>query len=460
MALIASVSGIRGTIGGVPGKNLTPPDIVAFVSAYATWLRNARKGTLKVVIGRDARPSGNMVKSIVSQTLTSFGIDVIDCDLATTPTVEMEVVRQAADGGIILTASHNPEHWNALKLLNHHGEFLDADEGAKILKFAKEGDFTYAEVQDLGSVSTSNDALEKHVEAILALPEINAAAIAKKNFSVVIDGINSVGAIAIPAILKALGVTNYTVINSEMHGHFAHNPEPLAENLSDIMNEVKKQKAVMGIVVDPDVDRLAFIDENGNMFGEEYTLVAAADFWLSKNVGPVVSNMSSSRALDDLAKKYDQIRHTSAVGEVHVVRKMKDVGAVIGGEGNGGVILPALHYGRDALVGVAIVLSHLAETGKSLSELRAGYSNYLMSKNKVQLKEHTNPDEILLSLQKKYADKNPETIDGLKINFSDSWVHMRKSNTEPIIRIYSEAGTQGEADKVAQSFVAEIEGMI
>lgn len=460
MALIASVSGIRGTIGGNPGKNLTPPDIIAFSSAYATWLTSSGKDTYTVVIGRDARPSGALVRDLVAQTLCSFGINVIDCGLATTPTVEMEVVRQNADGGIILTASHNPENWNALKLLNENGEFLDAIEGSKILDFASKGDFDYAEVDHLGTISTSEDALKHHVSAILKLPQINTKAIQGKNFTVVLDAINSVGGKAIPEMLKALGVSNIHVINGEMNGHFAHNPEPLKEHLGDIMEAVKHHKADMGIVVDPDVDRLAFIDGDGNMFGEEYTLVAAADFWLGKEPGAVVSNMSSSRALEDLAKTFNQNRYTSAVGEVHVVTAMKQYNAVIGGEGNGGVILPALHYGRDALVGVAIVLTHLAETGKSLAELKSDYPTYAMSKNKVQLNEGTDPDALLDKLKEKYSDKNPNTIDGLKIDFPEYWVHMRKSNTEPIIRIYAEAKTLLEAESVASSFVEEIQSMV
>ncbi len=460
MALISSVSGIRGTIGGKPGKNLTPPDIVAFSSAYATWLKSSGKDTYTVVIGRDARPSGLLVRDLVSQTLCSFGIHVIDCGLATTPTVEMEVVRQGADGGIILTASHNPENWNALKLLNHKGEFLDAAEGAKILKYASNGNFDYVEVGQIGQRTQSNDALKHHIQAILNLPQINVDKIRAMNFTVVVDAINSVGGKAIPEMLKALGVSNIHVINGDMHGHFAHNPEPLKEHLGDIMNAVKKHNADMGIVVDPDVDRLAFIDNNGNMFGEEYTLVAAADFWLGKTPGAVVSNMSSSRALDDLAQKHNQKRFTSAVGEVHVVNAMKKHNAVIGGEGNGGVILPDLHYGRDALVGVAIVLMHLAETEKTLSELKEGYADYAMSKNKVQLKESTNPDAILDALKVKYAKHNPITIDGLKIDFPDHWVHMRKSNTEPIIRIYTEAKTTEHANKIAASFVEEIHSMV
>ncbi|MCH8546086.1 MAG: phosphoglucosamine mutase [Cryomorphaceae bacterium] len=460
MALIASVSGIRGTIGGVPSKNLTPPDIVSFASAYAKWMISDGKDTHTVVIGRDARPSGKMVRDLVAQTLCAYGINVIDCGLATTPTVEMEVVRQRADGGIILTASHNPENWNALKLLNHRGEFLNAEEGAKILAYVNEGVFTYAAVDKLGEISESHDALKHHINAIMHLPEINAKAIAEANFTVAVDGINSVGALAIPEILSALGVKNIHIINGEMNGHFAHNPEPLKENLSDIMQVVKEKKADMGIVVDPDVDRLAFIDENGEMYGEEYTLVTAADFWLRKKPGDVVSNLSSSRALDDLAATYHQKRHTSAVGEVHVVNKMKQEHAVIGGEGNGGVILPDLHYGRDALVGVAIVLSHLAETGKTLSQLKANYAVYTMSKNKVQLKENTNPDNVLSDLKEQYANQNPNTVDGLKIDFDDKWVHMRKSNTEPIIRIYSEAKTQSEADELATSFVSQIMSMV
>ncbi len=460
MALISSVSGIRGTIGGKPGTNLTPPDIVAFSSAYATWLKSSGKDTYTVVIGRDARPSGKMVRDLVSQTLCSFGINIIDCGLATTPTVEMEVVRQNADGGIILTASHNPENWNALKLLNNKGEFLDAEEGAKILKFAKKGVFEYCDIKHIGSVSRSEDALDYHVKAICNLPQINPELIAQKNFTVVVDAINSVGGKAIPQMLKALGVRNVHVINGDMHGHFSHNPEPLKEHLSDIMNAVREHNADMGIVVDPDVDRLAFIDDKGDMFGEEYTLVAAADFWLRKNPGAVVSNMSSSRALDDLAKTFNQKRFTSAVGEVHVVTAMKKNSAVIGGEGNGGVILPDLHYGRDALVGVAIVLTHLAETGKTLSELKQSYSLYAMSKNKVQLNESTDPDGVLETLKTKYAEYSPNTIDGLKIDFPDYWVHMRKSNTEPIIRIYVEAENSDRAQEIASSFVDEIQSMV
>jgi phosphomannomutase len=460
MTLIASVSGIRGTIGGKPGNNLTPIDIVAFASAYARWISKNQNSKIKVVLGRDARPSGAMVRNLVAQTLCAAGIDVLDCGLATTPTVEMEVVRQKANGGVILTASHNPENWNALKLLNHRGEFLSVEDGAEILQYVQEGGGEFAEVQKLGKITKVDDALEAHIQAILDMPEIDADKIASKNFSVVVDGINSVGALAIPKLLGALGVKNVHVENAEMHGFFAHNPEPLRQHLGATMQIVKDKSADMGIIVDPDVDRLAFIDETGEMFGEEYTLVAAADFWLRKHPGVVVSNMSSSRALDDLAKSFEQKRYTSAVGEVHVVKKMKEVGAVLGGEGNGGVILPALHYGRDALVGVAMVLTHMAETGKSLTELRAGYAHYEMSKNKVELLETTNPDQILEKLKQKYSDQEVEDIDGLKINFANGWVHMRKSNTEPIIRIYSEAPTQKELDDLAASFIEEIRAMV
>lgn len=458
MTLIKSISGIRGTIGGKVGDNLTPLDTVKFAAAYGSFLKkNAGAEAIKVVIGRDARPSGEMIQALVQNTLSGLGIDVIDLGLSTTPTVEMVVPMEKAAGGIILTASHNPVEWNALKLLNEKGEFLNADEGAEILKIAEQEAFDFSEVQNLGVVEQQEDALQKHIDEILALPYVNAEAIAKADFKVAVDGVNSSGGFAIPAMLEALGVKQVEKLFCEPNGQFPHNPEPLEKHLGDIMSLVKKAGCDLGVVVDPDVDRLAFISDDGKMFGEEYTLVAAADYLLEHKKGAVVSNLSSSRALRDLAENKGQQYFASAVGEVNVVAKMKETNAVIGGEGNGGVILPDLHYGRDALVGVALVLSHLAETGKTMSELRASYPSYFMAKNKIQLQPGMDVDAILEKAREKYQHLNPTTIDGVKIDFEDEWVHLRKSNTEPIIRVYTEAKTQDRATELGKNFVEELE---
>ncbi|MCK5820484.1 MAG: phosphoglucosamine mutase [Bacteroidales bacterium] len=459
MSLIKSISGIRGTIGGKPGSSLTPPDLLAFTSAYAQWLSNQGKPSnskrYRVVVGRDARISGEMVESFVQNTLMAMGIDVIAAGLATTPTVEMAVIQSQADGGIILTASHNPRQWNALKLLNHKGEFLSAADGVALLEMALHGQFEYAEVDDLG-VKTKKDYLEAHIDAVLQLPQVNQQAIRNKKLKVVVDAVNSVGGFAIPDMLKALGVNDIICLNCSPDGNFAHNPEPLPENLGEICQAVVENKADLGIVVDPDVDRLAFINEDGSFFGEEYTLVAVSDYLLKKNVGNTVSNLSSSRALRDVTLKYGGSYSAAAVGEVNVVEMMKETKAVIGGEGNGGIIFPDLHYGRDALVGVALFLSHLVASGKSMKELKQSYPEYHMSKNKIQLSADTNPDLVLQKIQTKFEDENPITIDGVKIDFENSWVHLRKSNTEPIIRIYTEAQTEDEAEQLAKLFLSKI----
>jgi len=460
MSLIKSISGIRGTIGGKPGMGLTPPDLVAFTSAYAQWLANqgdpARGNRYRVVVGRDARISGIMVESFVVRTLMAMGIDVIAAGLATTPTVEMAVIQSQSDGGIILTASHNPRQWNALKLLNHKGEFLSAADGDALLEMAVNGNFEYAEVDDAG-VLMEDDFLEAHINAILQLPQVNQKAIAGRKLKVVVDAVNSVGGFAIPEMLKALGVDDIICLNCKPDGNFAHNPEPLPENLGEICKAVVDNNADLGIVVDPDVDRLALINEDGSFFGEEYTLVAVSDYLLRKEAGNTVSNLSSSRALRDVTIQYGGNYSAAAVGEVNVVEKMKETGAVIGGEGNGGIIFPELHYGRDSLVGVALFLSHLVSSGKRMSELRQGYPEYFMSKNKIQLSPESNPDIILEKLKEKYKDESPITIDGVKIDFEKSWVHLRKSNTEPIIRIYTEAQTANDAEQLAKLFLSVIE---
>jgi len=453
MTLIKSISGIRGTIGGSIGDNLTPLDLVKFSSAYASWLSTCRPGKLKVVIGRDARLSGEMVSSIVANTLVACGIEVIDLGLSTTPGVEMEVPHHNADGGIILTASHNPKQWNALKLLNHKGEFISGSEGQSILESAEKEDFLYADIDNIGSIVDKPDDGSYHIEKVLALPYINAKAIQEANFSVAVDAVNSTGGIFIPKLLKALGVTQIHPLFCEPNGEFPHNPEPLPENLGAISEKIIETTADIGIVVDPDVDRLALVCEDGSMFGEEYTLVAAADFILGKEKGNVVSNLSSSRALRDIATKHGVSYFASAVGEVNVVDKMKEVNAVIGGEGNGGVILPALHYGRDALAGVAIVLSLLAEKKMKLSELKASYPSYHISKNKIQLTEEIDVDDLLLKFAEHNSDEEVKTIDGVKVDYAEGWVHLRKSNTEPIIRIYAEAKNESEADKLAEDTI-------
>ncbi|ATA71459.1 phosphoglucosamine mutase [Capnocytophaga sputigena] len=457
MSLIKSISGIRGTIGGVPNDNLTPIDAVKFAAAYGTWLKkHIYKNHVKVVVGRDARISGEMVQNLVQYTLVGLGIDVVDIGLSTTPTVEVAVTMEQADGGIILTASHNPKQWNALKLLNSKGEFLNAQEGEEILRIAAANEFTFAEVDALGHITHNDTYIQRHIDAVLSLlPLATLEAIRKRKFKVAVDAVNSTGGIAIPLLLERLGA-EVVPLYCEPNGQFPHNPEPLKEHLSDICAKVVEVKADLGVVVDPDVDRLALITEEGEMFGEEYTLVACADYYLSKKKGNVVSNLSSSRALRDIAEKHGVEYAAAAVGEVNVVTKMKEVNAVIGGEGNGGVIFPELHYGRDALVGVVLFLSLLVEKGITVSALRRSYPAYFMSKNKIQLSSGLNPDKVLLAMQEKYADEQITTIDGLKIDFPFSWVHLRKSNTEPIIRIYTEAKTQAEADALATRFMEEM----
>ncbi len=457
MSLIKSISGIRGTIGGVPDDNLTPIDAVKFAAAYGTWLKkHIYKNRVKVVVGRDARISGEMVQNLVQYTLVGLGIDVVDIGLSTTPTVEVAVTMEQADGGIILTASHNPKQWNALKLLNSKGEFLNAQEGEEILCIAAANEFTFAEVDALGHITHNDTYIQRHIDAVLSLlPLATLEAIRKRKFKVAVDAVNSTGGIAIPLLLERLGA-EVVPLYCEPNGQFPHNPEPLKEHLTDICAKVLEVKADLGVVVDPDVDRLALITEEGEMFGEEYTLVACADYYLSKKKGNVVSNLSSSRALRDIAEKHGVEYAAAAVGEVNVVTKMKEVNAVIGGEGNGGVIFPELHYGRDALVGVVLFLSLLVEKDTTVSALRRSYPAYFMSKNKIQLSSGLNPDKVLHAMQEKYAHEQITTIDGLKIDFPFSWVHLRKSNTEPIIRIYTEAKTQAEADALATRFMEEM----
>lgn len=456
MTLIKSISGIRGTIGGNPGENLTPLDTVKFAAAYGAWLKNDRKKDVyRVVVGRDARISGAMIQDLVMNTLIGMGINVIDLGLSTTPTVEIAVPMEHADGGIILTASHNPKQWNALKLLNSKGEFLNGIEGEKILNYAAKEDFTFAEVDDLGKITVNDAYIDLHIEEVLALDLVDVEAVKSANFKVVVDGVNSTGGIAIPRLLDALGVTPVELY-CEPNGEFPHNPEPLKEHLGDICKLVVKEKANLGIVVDPDVDRLAFIDETGEMFGEEYTLVACADYVLSVTSGNTVSNLSSSRALRDITRKHGGIYHASAVGEVNVVQLMKDTNAVIGGEGNGGIIYPPSHYGRDSLVGTALFLTHLAKGNMTVSELKASYPAYFMSKQKIQLTPNLDVDALLEKMAKKYAHEDLSTVDGVKIDFEHHWVHLRKSNTEPIIRIYTEAGSQADADRVANEMIATI----
>ena len=456
MTLIKSISGIRGTIGGRPGDNLTPVDIVKFAAAYGSWLKlHKGKSRLKVVIGRDARISGRMVQDLVVATLSGMGIDVLDLGLSTTPTVEIAVPGEKADGGIILTASHNPKQWNALKLLNEKGEFLDAAQGASILVLAESGDFDFSGVDELGTVSHDDSYIQKHIDEVLKLTLVDEAVIRKAGFKVVVDGVNSTGGIAIPQLLQRLGV-EVIPLYCEPNGHFPHNPEPLKEHLADICALVVKEKADFGIVVDPDVDRLAFISNDGEMFGEEYTLVACADYVLGKTRGDTVSNLSSSRALRDITEKHGGSYRAAAVGEVNVVAMMKETGAVIGGEGNGGIIYPESHYGRDALVGTALFLMLMAERGGTVKELRDSYPAYYMSKKKIELSAGLNVDELLEKMEKAYSHENPSMVDGVKIDFPDSWVHLRKSNTEPIIRIYTEARSPEEADSLAEKIIREI----
>jgi len=460
MALIKSISGIRGTIGGNPGEGLTPPDVVKFTAGYAAWAKqNSKNRKLKIVVGRDARISGDMVSSLVVATLVGMGCDVVNIGLATTPTTEIAVEEEFADGGLILTASHNPKQWNALKLLNSEGEFLNAEEGEKVLKLAESGEFSFAEVDDLGTV-TEKDYTSIHIQKVLGLKLVDKVAIGTAGFSVAVDAVNSVGGIAMPALLKALGVKNVVEINCEPTGHFAHTPEPLPENLVETSAIIKKSKVDVGFVVDPDVDRLVIINEDGSMFSEEYTLAAVADYVLSQTPGNTVSNLSSSRVLRDVTEKHGQTYSPAAVGEVNVVAKMKETNAVIGGEGNGGVIYPESHYGRDALVGAALFLSYLAKSGMKCSALRKTYPDYFMSKNKIELTPEIDVDSILLKIKEKYAHEQVTDIDGVKIDFADSWVHLRKSNTEPIIRIYSEAKSPDAAQELASEMMRSIENMV
>jgi phosphomannomutase len=456
MALIKSISGFRGTIGGRPNDNLTPIDIVKFASAYGTWLKQKSAGPKKVVVGRDGRISGNMVANLVEQSLIALGIDVIQLGLSTTPTVEMCVVFEKADGGIILTASHNPKEWNALKLLNHKGEFVNAAEGKTILSLAANEDFDYADIDHMGKIILNGTSLQKHIDAIVNYPLVDIAAINKAQFSIVVDAINSSGAFAVPDLLKAIGVTNFKVLNSEMHGNFAHNPEPLKEHLSELCSTVVNTKSDLGIAVDPDVDRLCFVSEDGELFGEEYTLVAIADYILQNKKGSTVSNLSSTRALRDITEKNGCAYFASAVGEVNVVEKMKQENAVIGGEGNGGIIVPDLHYGRDALIGIALFLTHLAKTKLSAAALKASLPAYYMSKKKMELDASISLEKIYTGLEKQFSTYTINKIDGMKIDFENKWVHLRPSNTEPIIRVYTEAPTQMEADELADNIISII----
>jgi len=461
MTLIKSISGIRGTIGGKPGTNLTPVDMVAFASAYGTWIKkNSTVGSNKIVIGRDARISGEMVSSFISQTLVALGFDVIDLGLATTPTVEIAVPLEEADGGIILTASHNPKQWNALKLLNEKGEFLNGAAGNEILNLAEASDFSFVDVDSLGEVFKNHKYNHKHIQDILNLPLVDIKAIKEANFKVAIDCVNSVGGIIIPDLLEALGVKKIISLYCEPNGEFPHNPEPLPENLTELASVVKQKGADIGFTVDPDVDRLAIINEDGSMFGEEYTLVAVADYILANTPGNTVSNLSSTRALRDVTNSHNQTYTAAAVGEVNVVEKMKETNAVIGGEGNGGIIYPELHYGRDALVGIALFLTHLAKSGKTCSELRATYPQYVISKNRIDLNPNIDVDAILSSIANKYSCEEVNTIDGVKIDFTQGWVHLRKSNTEPIIRIYAESSTAEKADSLANTIIENINDIL
>ena len=456
MTLIKSISGIRGTIGGQPGENLTPIDIVKFTTAYARFMSEAnRDKRLRIVVGRDARVSGEMVNDIIEGTLLGCGVDVINIGLCTTPGTEMAVITHKADGGIIITASHNPKQWNALKLLNAKGEFLNDAEGKRVLALAEDESFAFPDVDSIGKVVLREDFNPVHIKQVLAMRLVDAERVRARRFKVVVDAVNSIGGVVIPALLEELGC-DVVKINCDPTGLFAHNPEPLPQNLTEISEAVVREKADLGIVVDPDVDRLAFVCEDGSMFVEEYTLVAVADYILSQTPGNTVSNLSSSRALRDVTESYGATYSASAVGEVNVVAKMKEVGAVIGGEGNGGVIYPELHYGRDALVGTALFLTYLAARNMTMTELRHTYPAYYASKNKIELTPAIDVDKVLVEIKRRYADEQINDIDGVKIDFADSWVHLRKSNTEPIIRIYTEAKSMLEADDLAQKFIAEI----
>ncbi len=459
MTLIKSISGIRGTIGGKPGEALTPIDVVKFTAAFGSFIKQ-RSGINRIVVGRDARISGEMVRNLVVGTLQSIGMDVIDLGLSTTPTVEIAVPGERAGGGIILTASHNPAQWNALKLLNGEGEFINDEEGKQVLEMAENFEFSFADVESLGQVLYDNTYLQKHIDQVLALELVDVEAVRKANFNIAVDAVNSTGGIFVPALLEALGVTKIHKIHCLPDGHFAHNPEPLAENLTDLSALVIEQGADLGIAVDPDVDRLCFVMEDGKMFGEEYTLVAVSDYVLRHTPGDTVSNLSSTRALRDVTVQQGSLYHAAAVGEVNVVTKMKEVNAVIGGEGNGGVIYPAIHYGRDALAGIALFLTHLAKSGKRISELRATYPPYFMSKNKITLTPGLDVDQLLAAMQQRYRETPHSTIDGLKIDFEEGWVHLRKSNTEPIIRVYSEGPTPDRAEALAGKVMEEIRAIV
>lgn len=459
LSLIKSISGIRGTIGGSAGEGLSPIDIVKFTSAFATMLIH-KSDNRSIVVGRDARLSGEMVNSLVVGTLAAMGFDVIDLGLSTTPTVEMAVPREQAAGGIILTASHNPKQWNALKLLNSEGEFISGEEGEELLKIADKGDFNYATVDKIGKHTHKNSYLQYHIDQIIALEMVDAKAIKSRNYRIAVDAVNSSGGIAVPMLLNALGVDEIVEINCEPTGKFAHNPEPLPENLVSTASEVKFHKADLGIVVDPDVDRLALICEDGSFFGEEYTLVAISDYILKHKKGNTVSNLSSTRALKDVTEKHEGQHYATAVGEVNVVKMMKDVNAVIGGEGNGGIIYPDLHYGRDALVGIALFLSHMARSKTVASILRNSYPDYFISKNKIELTPDIDIDHLLLQLKNKYVKQPINTVDGLKIEFDKEWVHLRKSNTEPIIRIYAESSSESTAQHLASKIISDIQTVI
>ncbi len=460
MTLIKSISGIRGTIGGKVGENLTPIDAVKFGCAYGSWLKyNSNDSDISVVIGRDARISGEMIQNLVQNSLISLGINVVDLGLSTTPTVELMVKEYNASGGIVITASHNPAEWNALKLLDKNGEFLNSQSGEEIINISENDSYVFSEINDLGTISKTKDSMKKHIDSILNLEIVNTDLIKKTNLKVVVDGVNSSGGIIVPMLLNELGI-DYSTIYCDPSGDFQHNPEPLKKNLNDLCQRVVEERANLGIAVDPDVDRLVFICEDGEVFGEENTLVACADYVLSKNPGPTVSNLSSSRALNDITKSYNQSYYTSAVGEVNVVSKMKSKKAVIGGEGNGGVIYPKSHYGRDAIVGIGLFLSLLCERKIKVSELLSSYPKYYMTKEKITISSDVNLDDILIDLSKKYENEHVNTIDGLKIDFEESWVHLRKSNTEPIIRIYSEAKTLEKSIDLIKNIQEEIKSLI
>jgi phosphomannomutase len=459
VSLIKSISGIRGTIGGKPGDSLSPLDVVKFTAAFGSSLFHKKKSA-RVVVGRDGRMSGIMIRDLVVSTLVGLGIDVIDLGLSTTPTVELAVKMEEADGGIIITASHNPKEWNALKLLNSEGEFISAETGSKILEKAAQDDFSFASVDRMGTVTMDDTYLQKHIDAVLKYPLVNTKAIARQNFKVVVDAVNSTGALCIPALLKALGVQDVILLNGEVNGKFAHNPEPLPEHLTGLSAEVARQNAHLGIAVDPDVDRLCFVCEDGSMFGEEYTLVAIADYVLSKKNGNTVSNMSSTKALKEITEKHGGTYFPSAVGEVNVVEKMKEVNAVIGGEGNGGIIVPDFHYGRDALIGIGLFLTHLANHKKNIRSLRSLYPDYFISKNKIELQNGVDVKEIFEKIKKKYKKQPLNTEDGLKIEFDNDWVHLRTSNTEPIIRIYAESDFESKANNIAMRLMQDIKEFI